>query len=319
MSQLIIVFFVGFLFLGIAFFLGPKVSLEITENLPEIPDDITAYLEKSESQYTDIQPDTEKSVIWVDEKRKNRTKVSLVYIHGFSATRQEVSPLVENIAKELSANVFFTRITGHGRSNDAMSEVSLNTMINDGLEALEVGKKIGEQVLLIGNSTGATLITWLAAKKNMINILGLVLMSPNYALKNKKSKWLLLPWAEYFIPLIENPTYRFEPANPLQAKYWTYEYPVNALFSMVALVSVTSKLNLEQIKLPTLVLYSEDDAVIDVGEIKTTFPKLGSATKKLIEVKGTQGKQHHVVAGDILSPGTTEFVKHEILTFIKSI
>ncbi|MDD4273595.1 MAG: hypothetical protein PHG14_07705 [Desulfobacter postgatei] len=38
-----------------------------------------------------------------------------VYIHGFSATRKETAPLSDLVAKTLNANLFYTRLSGHGR------------------------------------------------------------------------------------------------------------------------------------------------------------------------------------------------------------
>jgi len=285
----------------------------------DLPVDLDVYLYQQESLFDDITPNAEKKIFWADNIAKDSTKVSIVYIHGFSASRQEMSPLLENLAEEMAANIYFTRLTGHARNNDAMSEVTLNSMLNDTVEALEIGRRIGEQIILVGNSTGATLISWLSSTQVTDKVAAMILLSPNYGLKDPKSALLKLPWARYFLPVFEGPNYRFTPDNDIQKKYWTYEYPIKALFPMMALVSLTDNTELEKVKIPMLMMYSEEDAVIDVTKIKSVYQRFGSFEKHLVVVKGAEGRQSHVLAGDALSPGTTDFVRHEIVKFINKL
>jgi len=314
--QTLIYLVIALLILGILFMLGPRLNMDVQIKPLNLPDDLDTFLQQQESNFDDIKPNTEKKIFWVDQNNKNSTKISIVYVHGFSASRQEMSPLLENLAGEMGANIFFTRLTGHARNNDAMSEVTLNFMLNDVLEALEVGKRIGDQVILVGNSTGATLISWLIATQNTKEVTAMILLSPNYGLKDSKSSLLKLPWARYFLPILEGPNYRFTPDNDIQKQYWTYEYPVGALFPMMALVTLTNSVELEKTKVPLLMMYSEEDSVVDVEKIKSTYQRFGSNEKRLVIVKNAQGRQSHVLAGDALSPGTTEFVSQEIKLFI---
>ena len=43
-----------------------------------------------------------------------------------AATSEEVRPLPEDVAKSLGANLYFTRLAGHGRGDLPMSEPSMN-------------------------------------------------------------------------------------------------------------------------------------------------------------------------------------------------
>lgn len=305
--------------LVVLFFLGPKETIKQDLLSNKIPDDIDKYILSQESKIAHLVPGAEKKLIWRDEHKKQVTEYSLIYLHGFSASRQEVSPLVENLAEKLGTNVFLTRLTGHGQDNDAMSDITVNALFNDTLEAWEVGKRIGRKVIVVANSTGATLATWLAAQKNTENLSALILMSPNYGLKNKKSEWLLLPWAKYFIPLLEGDTYHFQPDNDLQARYWTWQYSNRALFPMMALVDYVRKQDFNAINVPVQVLYSEDDNVIDVAKIKSLYPQFGSKIKQIQVISGTEGSQHHILAGEIMTPGTTFEVQNKILGFLQQI
>ena len=280
--------------------------------------DLDEYLNGLEAGFSDIKSDTEKKIIWVGEKN-TQTELAVVYIHGFSASRQEVSPLTENLAKKLGANIFLTRLTGHGRTGDAMSTVSVEELLADTVEAFEIGKKIGKKVLVVGMSTGATLATWLAAYDQSEQMLGTVLLSPNYGLKDPKSKWLLKPAAKYWLPIAEGRTYQFTPDNDQQAIFWSWKYPTIALIPMMELVSYVGHLPLDKISTPRLVLYSQEDKIVDIDQVKTIYEKFGSQNKQIVVIKDTQGSQHHVLAGDILSPATTPEVEAQILTFIKNI
>lgn len=312
-------FLVAIFIFGVIFVMGPRLDLDVEISDVKLPDNLDLYLTQQESLFSDIKLNTEKRIVWADPNNKKPSKTSLVFVHGFSASRQEVSPLLENLAKQMSANVYFTRLQGHGRSNDAMAEVSLSGMLIDTVEALGIGRRIGEKVILVGNSTGATLITWLVASQNIDAVSGIVLLSPNYGLKHPKSRLLVLPWAKYFIPFFEGPTYRFKPDGESQRRYWTYEYPINALFPMMALISLTNDTNIEKINVPLLMMYSENDGVVDVGKIKAVYRRFGSQQKQMISVENAEGRQSHVLAGDALSPGTTGFVAEQITEFIDAL
>ncbi len=285
---------------------------------------LDAELQKLEAIFDDIKPETEKKIIWFGDsngsgKNKKQTNFSVVYLHGFSASRQEVSPLTENIAQALGANLFLTRLTGHGRSNDAMADVTVEELLADSIEALEIGKRIGKRVIVIGTSTGAALATWLAAYEKTDALAAVVLLSPNYGLRDPKSVWLLKPAAKIWLPLIEGRQYEFAPDGDLQSQFWTWRYPTVALIPMMKLVSYVTALPLDNIMAPALVLYSPEDEVVDVGKIKSVYQRLGSQVKQIEVIEGVQSSQHHILAGDILAPATTPHVESIIMSFLSRV
>jgi len=272
-------------------------------------------LARSEAEFSDIIPGAEKKIIWFDTVN-TKTLFSIIYLHGFSASRQEVSPLTENLAKKLGANLFLTRLTGHGQTPEAMAGITAENLLVDALDAFEIGKKIGERVIVVGMSTGATLATWLAACHQSALLAGVVLLSPNYGLASPKSNLLLKPMARYWLPLIVGRTYQFEPDNALQEKFWSWRYPTVALIPLMALVKRVTDLAFDKLTTPVLVLYSEEDKVVDVPKIRFVYDKIGAKNKQIHVITGTQGTTHHVLAGDILSPATTKKVESHILSFI---
>ena len=92
-----------------------------THKLNQVEDRI----KMAESQIADIRPGLEKSIIWAGTPH-HRTRYSLDYIHGFSASKEELRPVPDMIATSLGANIFYTRLTGHGRTADAMREASVS-------------------------------------------------------------------------------------------------------------------------------------------------------------------------------------------------
>ena len=182
---------IGFLTLAAGYGLGPRIGLDENIRQPSLPADLVRYLNEGESRLGDITPGTEKAIVWANKDERGPTAYAIVYLHGFSASRQEIAPVCDIVAEALGANLFYTRLRGHGRSSDAMAGLSVNELLNDAVEALEIGKRLGNEVVLIGTSTGGALATWLAASEKSGRIAALVLLSPNFGPKRKESELLL--------------------------------------------------------------------------------------------------------------------------------
>jgi len=93
----------------------PDANDDITFNTSSIGSDLDAYLAQSESVIPNLVTGVEKEIIWRDPVTKAKTPIAVIYIHGFSATKMEIRPVPEKLAEALGANLFFTRLTGHGR------------------------------------------------------------------------------------------------------------------------------------------------------------------------------------------------------------
>lgn len=129
--------------------------------------DIDSYLSRSEAAHAGVKPGLAKTVIWNHPTARHKTPMSLVYIHGFSASRKDIAPVVESIAGTLGANAFLTRLAAHGRATSAeFATVTPQDWLNDAREALAIGRRIGDRVILIGTSTGALLVTMVAIEDN---------------------------------------------------------------------------------------------------------------------------------------------------------
>jgi alpha-beta hydrolase superfamily lysophospholipase len=305
-------------------FIREMVIMQFSSNIqPDIqmeedalPADLDRYVADAEARFSDIIPGAEKKIIWHHPRQKRKTRLALVYLHGFSACRQEIRPVCEEAARRLGANLFLTRRAGHGRGGRAMAEASLTAWLNDAAEALMIGRRLGEQVVLVGNSTGGTLATLLAAADRGRHVAACVLLSPNFGVKHLAAGLLTWPGARYWAPLVGGKTRAWEPLNEQHARYWTVRYPIQALIPMMQAVKRVKGLELGKLSLPILFLYCLQDQVLDVRHIESAFRAVGSRDKQKIIMGDTQHALKHVIAGDILSPNNNGPVIDGITDFL---
>ena len=80
---------------------------------PREPLDLDSYLRDREAVVGGITPGTEKRILWAGAAGA-RTDWAVVYLHGFSATSEEIRPVPDRVAAGLGANLYFTRLAGYG-------------------------------------------------------------------------------------------------------------------------------------------------------------------------------------------------------------
>ena len=283
--------------------------------LPTSVADLDSYLVQSESKFGDVVPGAEKKIIWASARRE-QTEYAIVYIHGYSASRQETAPLADLVAKDLKANLFYTRLTGHARNPEAFANSNANDWLNDSVEALEIGKKLGRKVILMGTSTGSSLICWLVSQdKYQKDVASIIFISPNFYPASKMTKLFLYPAGVGFAKMVYGKERSWEPRNSGEGKYWNHQYRWEAITPMIVLVEHIQNIPYEKINVPALFLYTEKDKVVDTGEIAKKFVLFGAKDKKLLNL--SQCKDH-IMAGDILSPETTPLLRSEIVGFLKT-
>jgi pimeloyl-ACP methyl ester carboxylesterase len=298
--------------------LGPRARFEGSWIEPSIGPDLDAYLATAESAVPGLKPGEAKSVVWADPATRAATPLSLVYLHGFSADRHEVEPLVSDLAYELAANAYFARLSGHGRDAAALGEAGVSDWVRDVAEAVVVGARIGERVVLMGTSTGATLALWAAAQPEAAGrVAALVLISPNLGLRDRTSRILTWPWGGVIARAVVGPERCFEPQTPDQALHWTVCYPTRALLPMAALVRHVRSMDLAAVKSPTLLVYSPQDRVVDPTETRGVLAGLGGEGPSVYVVDGSGDRAAHVVAGSIMSPETTDAVRERVVDFLE--
>jgi alpha-beta hydrolase superfamily lysophospholipase len=307
---------------GLAWATAPNepVDREIAFDDNVLGSDLDAYLQQAELQFSDIRAGESKRIIWAGAKGA-KTPLAVVYVHGFSAGTEEIRPVPDQVAAGLGANLFFTRLAGHGRTGEAMATATAGDWIEDLAEAMAIGRRLGDRVIVISTSTGGTLSTIGASDPALSEgLAGVVLVSPNFGVKNAAGKILDLPWARVWGPIVAGETRSFEPDNEGQAKHWTTSYPTVALFPMAALVSAANALDHGAIKTPILAIFSPDDRVVSPDATRAVLGGWGGPVQ-IHERKMGPGDDpySHVIAGDILSPGQTAETVTLILAWAKAL
>jgi pimeloyl-ACP methyl ester carboxylesterase len=288
---------------------GPRVQTDtkVTFDPATLGNDPDARLAAEEARFDDVLDGLQKEIVWADPATKARTPISLVYVHGFSASRGETAPLTEMIADELGANVFYARLAGHGRDEAAMAEASVNDWVNDMAEALAIGRMIGDEVVILSMSTGATLTAWAAVERPdlMERVNGIVMMSPNFQVKSSGSWMMTMPWGAQILRLVVGPERGFQPANETQARFWTEHYPVEALLPMAALVKHVRGSDFEAARVPALFIFSEADRVVDHSTTRDIADRWGAQHEVEI-IPEKPGTDNHVIVGNALRPDNNE-------------
>ena len=259
-------------------------------------------------------PGTGKRVTWNGEPR--RTEWSVIYLPGFSATHRETAPVAEQVAASLDANLFETRWAGHGLSENALVEATAEDWLDDTAEALAAGAALGEKIIVIASSTGATLATALLDHELMKPVDAFIFMSPNFDLYDKSVRHATGPFGKLLTRVLAGETRTWTPQNEAQGLYWSTSYPSSALIEMVRAVDRAETRLQGESDQRWLVIYSEKDETIDPAAAKASLDLIEARDERLFEVMNPGDGTGHILAGDIMSPETTDEVVTEIVEFI---
>jgi len=309
-------------FAVLAYTFGPRepVETDLSFDSSVLGPDLDLYLKTEEARFNDITPGVQKQIVWAGAPNE-KTRIAIVYVHGWSATSQEIRPVPDLVAKALGANLFYTRLAGHGRPGQALADAKVQDWFHDMAEARAIGHRLGDRVLFIGTSTGGTLVSELAAASTgPEDIAGVVLISPNYRIKDPLSFLLTQPFARQYVPLILGETRTWTGKNPDHTKYWTSSYPSVAVLPLGALVRHTMGLDYTQMKMPALFVYNMLDQTVDETRTAEVAAIWGGGSQTFIpEVAEADKADAHVITGDIISPTRTQSVTQAILVWVREL
>lgn len=278
--------------------------------------DIDQYLAEKESKVERLRADLAKAVVWANAD-KRRTPYSIIYIHGFPASRGETAPLFEDIAKELGANLFYTRLKGHGLDDggEAFATIGAQDWYDDAREALAIGRRIGERVIVVGMSTGAALtLPLIAENRNASDIAAHIMISPNYCPVDDRARFISGPFGPSLARVLIGKYREFETENAAHRYYWTPRQRAEGVATMMDVVNAANRLDLRGLRVPTLTLYSKRDTVVSVPLIESKHASIGASVKKIVDLPEANG---HLIAGSAVAPQGLAAAKREILSFLK--
>ena len=284
-------------------------------------DKLEKIITERERHVENIKPDNEAQFFWADST-KSKTEYAIVYLHGFSASHYEGFPTHINIAKRYGMNLFLSRLANHGISGvESMNDLTADKLADSAMEAIAIGKQMGEKVILMGCSTGGTV--GLMAMAHDPTIEGAILYSPNIELANPASILIRKPFGKKLAAMIEGRDHhQIGSLNKLK-KYWTNRYRFHGIQVLLDLMAQTmTPKTFQKITQPVLSLtYYEDethqDKVISVEAVEEMMNQIGTPSSKKTFKKLPSVKAH--VMSCELQSSDLEVVFEETVDFIENV
>jgi esterase/lipase len=252
------------------------------------------------------------SPLFLDNDVKSEKKIQnfgVVLVHGYKSAPKEV----EDLAKFLNGfgiKTYSIRLNGHGTAPIDLKNYSWF----DWYESVQRGycalSNICHSVAIVGFSSGGLLSLLTASQKKSLNkLVGIV--SINSALKLRDIKSKMVPGINLWNELLEKFNLekgRMEfiddiPENPHINYSRNY---VKGVYELEKLM-VLCENNLHKISIPSLIIQSKRDPVVNPISGKIIFEKIKSHEKKLIEMD----LDNHV----IITSKNKELVFQEIINF----
>lgn len=306
----------------VIYLLGPKPQHPLySTNLPAIPpvNKLEDYVKNIESRHK-IKPNNEAEIVWADSTVKQQTEYAVVYLHGYSASKEEGNPVHINLAKKIKANLYLSRLADHGVDTvSAMEYATADRLWESAKQALEIGKRLGKKVILVGTSTGGTLALKLAA--TYPDIYSVILISPNVAINDKMAFLANNPWGLEMSRLVIGGKEKIvEGKSEEYKKYWYTKYRLESVVQLEELVETSmTEETFNKIKQPLLLLYyykneQEQDPVVKVDAMLKMYDELGTPASLKSKVAIPNGGSH--VLGSHITSKDIEGVQKAIDTFI---
>ena len=147
--------------------LGPRPKITEDKQLPKLElsiENIETYIDQKERKVKGLKPDNESEIIWADQAGV-KTKYSIVYLHGWSASKLEGAPVHYRLAETFGANLYLPRLYAHGIEKQVpFEEMTADKLIQSAKEAIAYGQLLGEELILVSTLTGGSLALYLASE-----------------------------------------------------------------------------------------------------------------------------------------------------------
>ncbi len=317
--------------LVIVYFLGPKPPKPVfdpppVENLSVLsPSALEQKIADAENAVPNIKPDCKARIIWADSLKKAKTKVVMLYLHGFGASHVEGAPINVDLAKRFGCNLFLARLAEHGietgEKNENFLKFNAEDYYDSAEKALHIAQQLGDSVVIVGQSGGAAMALFLASRHPELK--GLVLYSPAVQVFRKDGQLLAEPWGLELAHIMVGEHNDWVFRKPEQAKYWTNHQRFEGIvqfttFQKYAMIPET----FAKVKCPVFMgYYYEDeekqDKTVSVAAMKVMFEQLGTPPQYKRAVDFQNAKAHVIT-----SPMTTDdwqTVEAESVKFIQEI
>ena len=304
--------------LSVAFMLGPqppKPYLDPTPISISIPlDSLDGWIAHRESAFKTLKANNEAKIEWYNNS-VSVTEYAVVYLHGFTASSEEGNPVHRAFAERYGCNMYLPRLYGHGLdTTEPLVDLTPENYLKSAKEAVAVGKKIGQKVILMCTSTGGTLGLYLAANDSEID--AVICYSPNIDIFDPTSQVLTKPWGVQLARMIMGSDYRQYEAPKEFKKYWQTKYRLEGLVSVRSLIDHTmNEKTFSKINQPIFVggyFKSEtaQDSVVSIEAMRLMMPQLGTSDAQKQMVEFPVGA--HVLTNPIRNPDVESVIEATI-------
>ena len=270
--------------LVIIFLLGPKadrpdfsslVIRNFTLDLQALEDSLA----ESEAAFP-LKPDNEARIIWATPYQK--TAYCMVYLHGNGASQEEGDPIHEALAARYGCNLYLSRLEDHGLEGDnPLLNIDAVKWMQSALDAIAIGKTLGEKVILVSCSTGSTLALYLASKYPDL-VEAQIMLSPNVDYYDPRSFMMAGHWGMQITKLILGSDFYAWKAPLSAQQYWYTRYRVEGIITLKAIIDETmTEENFNVINDPLYLSYyykddEHQDQVVSVKRIKEMFNQVST-------------------------------------------
>ncbi|MET0504643.1 MAG: alpha/beta hydrolase [Luteibacter sp.] len=280
---------------------------------PASLDDLALDIARSERAVAGLKPDNEARIVFHPGAEHRRLPVSVVYLHGFTASQAEGDPAHRAIADACGAHLYLHRLSGHGSDLPAaMAAASAARWRADADTALRIGLRLGERVILVGTSMGASLALDLAARHPR-DVAALVAWSPGIRVHDAGQ----LRAAVLLEGAVDVPGER----TPFQRRYWSSTIHSDGYRAIARLFTEAMRPeHLRQVGCPVFFGVwdggrdGDRDTLTSVGAMREAFGWLGTAAAKRRLVAYDHAA--HVLASPQRSPAAAR-VLADSLAFLR--
>lgn len=281
-------------------------------------------IRRSELASAPLRPDNHARIVWNPDYRNRKAPCSMVYLHGFTASYGEGSPVHARLARELGCHLYVSRLHGHGlRTDDPLSGLQPDSLIADAARALAIGHLLGEKVILIGNSMGGLLALHLAGS-HPERVDALVLFAPFLDFASPASLLFDKTWVQRLYRLIMGEPYlRFDTENDGHARYWYNYYRMESMAVLQAMRKELVDDSLyARITQPVFTgyYYRDDenrDQVVSVSAIRELENRLGTPPRQRVFMAFPEAGAHVITSSyrtrehDEVSAAVSSFLRSQ--------
>ncbi|NVJ86049.1 MAG: alpha/beta fold hydrolase [Algoriphagus sp.] len=327
LRKIFLVLFALAMVLAIVYILGPQVEKQdLQVHYPEVPtrvSELIDYVNTREDSVIGLKEGNEAYIQWADELNPRKTPYSIVYIHGFGASPMEGDPVHRFLAEHFGANLYVTRLPEHGiRRDNGMEYLSAQALVDAAGEAYEIGKSLGDEVIVVGTSMGGALTLVLASQQP--DIKAVVVYSPAIRDNGERLGGFFKPWTQWIMEkaMMENKVIHQDRKGD-KAAYWSEDYHMNGYESLaVILYSMMNKETFQKINQPFFLGYyykneNEQDPVVSVPKMLEMYQQIATP-EQLKREKAFPNSGDHVIASSITS-NDWEGVLFETIDFLENV